>query len=68
MGVFEAIGKGAAKIVLKLLDKDPVLQKLAKDIDRDRNEMAKRIANKAKKDPEYAKELVAWRKMMGYHI
>ena len=68
MGVFEAIGKGAAKIVLKLLDKDPVLQKLAKDIDRDRNEMAKRIANKAKKDPEYAKELAAWRKMMGYHI
>jgi hypothetical protein len=30
--------------------------------------MAKRIANKAKKDPEYAKELAAWRKMMGYHI
>tara|TARA_B100002003_G_scaffold74188_1_gene69206 strand:- start:116 stop:367 length:252 start_codon:yes stop_codon:yes gene_type:complete len=67
-GVLGAIGKGAAKRVVKLLDKDPVLQKLAKDIDRDRNEMAKRIANKAKKDPEYAKELAAWRKMMGYHI
>jgi uncharacterized protein YdbL (DUF1318 family) len=59
-GVFRAIGKGSAKKVLKVLEFDPVLQKLAKEIDNGRDAMAKRIADKAKKDPEYAKELAAY--------
>ena len=61
-GVFNAIGKGAAKAVIKSFDTDPVLSQLNKEIDEGRDAMAKRIADREKKDPKYAKELAAWRK------
>ena len=62
MGVFEAIGKGAAKIVLKLLDKDPVIQKHGREISKITSDMEKHIRDKEKKNPEFAKQVEEARK------
>jgi hypothetical protein len=63
-GVFGAIGKGAAKKVVKQLEFDPVLQKKAREIDKLRSDMVKRVETNAKKSPEAAKEYEEYLKSM----
>jgi len=55
-GVFTAIGKGAAKKVVKKLAFDPVLQKMAKKADDTLKDIEKHIEDHKKRDPEWAAE------------
>ena len=61
-GIFSAIGRGAAKKVLKALKFDPVLQKHSKEISKIRGDMEKHIRDKEKKNPEFAKQVEEARK------
>ena len=55
-GVFTAIGKGAAKKVVKKLAFDPELQKMAKKADDALKDIEKHIEDHKKRDPEWAAE------------
>lgn len=56
-GIFSAIGRGAAKKVLKALKFDPVLQKHSKEISKIRGDMEKHIRDKEKRDPKFARDV-----------
>ena len=53
-GIFGAIGKGYAKRVIKILQFDPELQKLAQEADDVYDDMHRHITDRKKRDPEYA--------------
>jgi|6_EtaG_2_1085325.scaffolds.fasta_scaffold489846_1 dTDP-D-glucose 4,6-dehydratase len=53
-GIFSAIGKGYARRVMKILQFDPELQKLAQDVDDAYDDMYKYVTDREKRDPEYA--------------
>ena len=53
-GIFGAIGKGYAKRVMKVLQFDPELQRLAQDADDAYDDMYKYVTDRKKRDPEFA--------------
>ena len=52
-GIFSAIGKGYARRVMKILQFDPELQRLAQKVDDSYDDMYKHVTERKKNDPEY---------------
>ena len=53
-GIFSAIGRGYAKRVMRVLQFDPELQRLAQDADDAYDDMYKYVTDRKKRDPEFA--------------
>ena len=54
-GIFSAIGRGYARRVMKILQFDPELQRLAQEADDVYDDMHRHITDREKRDPEYRK-------------
>ena len=53
-GIFSAIGRGYARRVMKVLQFDPELQRLAQEADDIYDDMHRHVKERQKSDPEFA--------------